>query len=122
VQGVDAVRNLLPTARALPVYPTTDQQLGGLISQVLATDRAPVLFGRVDPWRDTPTARTDALARTDPALRLLLAVGDWPLAAGQVYLIDPLGNVICTVRRDSRRFRCRRLSQTCRAWVLTWWT
>ena len=49
---------------------------------------------RVLVARALPEAQTNALARTDPALRLLLAAGDWPLAAGQVYLIDPLGNLV----------------------------
>jgi hypothetical protein len=49
---------------------------------------------RVLVARTLSGTQANALARTDPALRLLLTAGAWPLPAGQVYLIDPLGNLV----------------------------
>jgi hypothetical protein len=35
-----------------------------------------------------------ALQRVDPGLQVALAAGPWDLPAGQVYLVDPLGNLV----------------------------
>lgn len=59
-----------------------------------ARAKGPGRLQRVLVARSLPETTAKRLAETDAGLRLALISDDWTLPPGQVYLIDPLGNLV----------------------------